>query len=262
MNMKAKVTILGCGNSTGVPAIGNYWGECDPDEPKNCRFRSSILLETEKTKIVVDTGPDFRQQLTRENIHTIDAALITHAHGDHINGMDELRIITYRNKNLTPLYADAVTLKNLKLRFPYLFEGGNHALYPKVIDSQLVVSGEPFKVNEIPVLPFEQDHGSCLSTGYRFGDFGYSVDMVQLDDAAVEALKGVKIWVVDCAAYNHIDNVVHANLETVYALNEKIGAEQVYLSSLTLGMDYQTLIKELKPGYAPAYDGLSFSITL
>ena len=107
--MKATLTILGCGNSTGVPAIGNYWGACDPKEPKNKRMRSSILLQTKTTNIVVDTGPDFREQLNRENIQTIDAILYSHTHSDHINGIDELRVIRHRKKALVPIYGNTIT---------------------------------------------------------------------------------------------------------------------------------------------------------
>lgn len=260
--MTATVTILGCGGSAGVPSIGNHWGKCDPTEVKNRRTRSSILLQTEKTSIVVDTGPDFREQLNREDVNTIDAALLTHAHGDHINGLDELRVLRFRNQKLMPLYASPETLQGLRKRFSYLFDGGNSDIYPQVIEPHDIENGQGFHVGDIPVQTFAQDHGVCTATGYRFGDFGYSVDMLDLDDAAILGLQGIRTWVVDCTGYHMNDNIVHASLETVYRLNGQIGAKQVYLSSLTPLMDYQTLVKELKPGYAPCYDGLKIQITL
>lgn len=261
--MKAKVTILGCGNSTGVPAIGNAWGACDPNEPRNRRTRSSVCVQSDKTTIIIDTGPDFRYQLNRENIPTLDAVLYTHAHGDHINGIDELRVITHRNKTLTPIYANSWTLKNLETKYIYIFHGTSNELYQTLIEPHEITNfGKPITIGDIDVVPFEQDHGTCTSAGYRFGDFGYSVDMLKLDDAGIQTLKGIKTWIVDGAGYKDPNSKVHANLETIYKLNEQIGAEQVYLSSLTLAMDYQTLRKELKKGYEPAYDGLAFEINI
>jgi phosphoribosyl 1,2-cyclic phosphate phosphodiesterase len=263
--MKAEITILGCGNSTGVPAIGNHWGLCDPNEPNNNRTRCSIAVQTEATTLIVDTGPDFSAQLTRERISHIDGVLYTHMHSDHVGGIDELRIIRFRNKALVPIYADQATMADLKSRFPYLFDGGNSALYPPILEPHILKAehfGTARSFGDILYVPFAQDHGSCESVGYRFGDFGYSVDILDLDARGIETLKGIKIWVVDAAAYHQSDNSVHANLETIFRLNKSIGAAQVYLTSLTLSMDYQTLVKELPQGYAPAYDGLRLDINL
>ncbi|GJL84779.1 MAG: phosphoribosyl 1,2-cyclic phosphodiesterase [Micavibrio sp.] len=257
--MKAKLTILGCGNSTGVPAIGNYWGDCDPSESKNTRMRSSVLVQTDKTTLVVDTGPDFRQQLNNADVNYIDGVLYTHAHADHINGIDELRFMALKNKMLIPVYGNKETLGKLSARFDYLFEGGNHRLYPQIVEGHGIEAsqfGAPQSLGDIEFIPFEQDHGTVQSVGYRFGDLGYSVDIYRLDDKAINVLKGVKIWVVDAAAYKSETNPVHANLETIYELNKQIGAETVYLTSLSLVMDYQTLMAELSEGFVAAHDGL------
>ena len=120
--------------------------------------------------------------------------------------------------------------------------------------------GQEHSINDLHFIPFEQDHGTCKTTGYRFGDFGYSVDMFDLDEGAIDILRGIKIWIVDCAGYKDKTNRVHAHLDTIYRLNEEIGAGQVYLTSLTLGMDYRTLLDELPEGYIPAYDGLELNI--
>lgn len=263
--MKARATILGCGNSTGVPAIGNYWGDCNPDNPKNNRLRSSLLLQSPDTTIVVDTGPDFRQQINREDVMSINGALYTHCHGDHINGIDELRIFRFRSKELVPVYANRETMENLSDRFDYLFQGGNIDLYPPIVDARIIerkAYGSLHKFGDIEFTPYEQDHGSMMSLGYRFGDLGYSLDMVQLDIAAVEALKGIKNWVVDAAGYKFTDNKVHANLETIFALNEQIGAERVWLSSLSISMDYDVLCNELPDHIRPCYDGMTIDVEL
>lgn len=256
---RGTVTILGCGNSTGVPAIGNYWGTCNPDNPKNTRTRCSIAVEAEDTTVIVDTGPEFRTQINRENINNIDGVLYTHQHSDHTNGIDDLRVISIRNKTLTKCYVNKSTFDDLKTRFHYLFDGGNHELYPPIIEPKILSDadfGQKQTLGQLEFVPFEQDHGTVTSVGYRFGDLGYSVDMWKLDDKAIEALRGIKTWIVDAAAYNQTDNAVHANLQTIYDLNDQIGAQEVYLTSLSLAMDYQTLCDELPNGYQPAYDGL------
>ena len=264
MTQQATLTILGCGNSTGVPAIGNYWGACDTSEPKNARTRSSALIQSNTTTLVIDTGPDFRQQLNRENISKIDAVLYTHQHSDHTAGIDELRVLKHRNKmKLIPIYGNIETLQDLKHRFYYVFDGGNHALYPPLIKPHQITPetfGHTMSIGDINLIPFEQDHGSCLSLGYRFGDTAYSVDILTLNDAAVETLKGVNNWIVDCAAYHNDNNEVHASLNTIYALNDKIGAKNVFLTSLSLAMDYKTLCDELPEGYIPCYDGLRIKV--
>lgn len=257
-----KITVLGCGNSTGVPSIGNNWGACDPKNPKNRRTRCSLAVQSETTTVIIDTGPEFREQINRENIARIDAVLYTHAHSDHVNGIDELRIIRSRNKRLVPIYADTATLADLKERFHYLFQGGGHELYPPILDPREISCahmGRETAFDDIRFIPFVQDHGTCASVGYRFGNFAYSVDIWNLSEAAVETLRGVKTWIIDGAAYRQADNPVHANLETIFRLNEKIGAQEVYISSLSLAMDYETLCRELPEGYAPTHDGLSLT---
>ncbi|HBR69560.1 MAG TPA: MBL fold metallo-hydrolase [Rhodospirillaceae bacterium] len=261
--MKGTLTIMGCGNSTGVPALGNFWGQCDPSEPRNIRRRCSVLIQINDVNIVIDTGPDFREQLNRTGVNHIHAVLFSHAHADHINGIDELRFMAVKEKRLIPVYAHDESLEILKSRFHYLFDGGNHELYPPVVKGHEIASGQLGKVNNVngvEFIPFKQDHGSCTSLGYRFGDTAYSVDVWDLDEAAIKVLKGVKTWIVDAAAYKSKTNPVHASIEKIFSLNERIGAKAVYLTSLSLAMDYKTLLNELPEGYLPAYDGLEITI--
>jgi len=260
--MTLKVTVLGCGNSTGVPAVGNFWGKCDPNEPKNRRTRPSICLQTAETTIVIDTGADFREQMNRENITNLDAVLYTHAHGDHVSGIDDLRSFNFRNKCLTPVYGDQATLEELERRFYYLFQGGDSDIYPAVLRPHIIDSkdfGEAHIIGDIEFIPFEQDHGTVKSVGYRFGDFAYSTDILDLNHEAIETLKGVQTWIVDGAGYTSDTNPVHASFEKIFQLNEQIGAENVYFTSLSLIMDYRIMCDELPSGYEPAFDGLSLS---
>lgn len=258
---KAKLTILGCGNSTGVPAAGNHWGACDPLEPKNRRSRCSIAVQTDSTTIIVDTGPDFREHMNRTDIKHINAVFYTHAHADHMNGMDDLRGYVFRQKHKLPVYGSSETLADLEGYFPYMFQGGKIALYPPLLDKN-IISDQPFIVDDITATPLPMDHESCTATGYRFGNTAYCVDFVRLGDKAVDALKGIDTWIVDSAGYNQTDIKVHANLQTIFDLNARICAKRVILTSLSLSMDYQTLCNELPQGYEPAYDGMVVDVSL
>lgn len=259
MSQNLKITFLGCGDSAGVPRIGGDWGDCDPSDPKNRRTRPSILVQSETTTLVVDTGPDFGLQLTRENIKTIDAIIYTHDHSDHVAGIDDIRILRGRMGKNMPIYLDARTYNSLYERYKYMFEQSS-PFYPVTIDSTIWTDadfGKTQKIGDIEFIPFEQDHGQGnISLGFRFGDFGYSTDMRNLDDKALSILKGVKTWVADCADYAHGHGTLHADLPTVLRLNAEIGAEMVYLTHLKMFYDYNKMLAGLPKGYEPAYDGL------
>lgn len=254
-----KITVLGCGDSAGVPRIGNDWGDCDPSNPRNRRTRPSIMVQSDTTTLVVDTGPDFSVQLTRENIKTIDGVLYTHAHSDHVAGMDELRILQARINKKIPIYADNQTFMELKKRFNYLFEQVS-SFYPAVVDENILSEdgfGKTYTIGDIDFIPFIQDHGQGnRSLGFRFGDFGYSTDMMHLDDTALSILKGVKTWIADCADYSHGHGTLHCTFPNVQKFNAVIGAEQVYLTHLKMFYDYNKLCAELPDGYCLAHDGL------
>jgi phosphoribosyl 1,2-cyclic phosphate phosphodiesterase len=262
--MTTRVTILGCGGSLAVPMAGNEWLSCDPAEPRNRRTRPSILIEQGGNALVIDTGPDFYEQTNRCNIKRIDAVLYTHYHADHTLGMDDLRGWCRRRNITMPVYATDETFADLKARFDYLLvTPSNEALYPIVLNTHILGPAElytPMKLGGVGVTLFEQDHGSCTSLGVRIGNFAYSTDMLRLPERSIRVLQGVENWVVDGAAYNNPETV-HAGLSTVYALNERVGATNVYITHMPAYMDYQTLCRELPKGYAPAYDGLTFAVT-
>ena len=254
-----KITILGCGDSAGVPRIGGDWGNCDPSNPKNRRTRPSIMVQSDTTTIIVDTGPDFGLQLTRENIQKIDAVLYTHDHADHVTGIDDLRIIQGRLGHKIPIYLDDQTYKVLSDRYRYIFKQSS-PYYPEVVEPHIFKGsdfGSVCRTGDIDYIPFQQDHGQGnISLGFRFGDFGYSTDMRDLDDKALSTLKGVKTWIADCADYAHGHATLHADFPSVQRLNGIIGAEQVYLTHLKMFYDYQSMAKELPSLYEPAFDGL------
>lgn len=260
--MKAEFILAGCSVSSGVPAIGNDWGDCDPNEPKNRRDRPCAIVRSATTTIAIDTGPDFRKQMNDLDIATLDAVFYTHAHSDHIQGIDELRVIRNRMKKLVDVYGNEETMQTLLMRFDYMFMDKTHyrqALNPNVIkDSDL---GKPIRIGDIEAMPFLQDHGDCACIGYRFGNLGYSADMLNIDDAGIETLKGIEIWVADGAGHHIEDHKTHAPLSRIYSLNERIGAAKVYVTGLSKFMDYRALKDELPEGFEPSYDGLTLPIS-
>tara|TARA_B100001989_G_C24548849_1_gene472813 strand:- start:3454 stop:4254 length:801 start_codon:yes stop_codon:yes gene_type:complete len=264
-NTPLKITILGCGNSSGVPSVGNYWGNCDPNEPKNRRTRCSLAVQSKSTTIIIDTGPNFQDQMNAHNITGLDYVLYTHHHSDHINGIDDLRPLYFRGgREEINILTSRESLSELEKRFHYLFTGGNNAeFYPPILKGHAFQPQNYHHVNrlgDIEFIPYEMDHGTCMAVGYRFGDISYSLDMKELSDEALETIKGSKIWIVDGAAYKNPNNAVHADLESLYRYNEIVQAEQVYVSCLSPQMDYRTLQEELPQGFYPAYDGLSFVV--
>jgi len=258
--MTHKFIIMGCGNSAGTPTIGNYWGNCDPEEPRNKRLRASAAVVSDLATVIIDTGPDFRYQMNRLDIRHIDGVLYTHAHGDHICGIDELRVLRFRGGKLMDIYGSQETIKEISERFNYIFIQ-RHDIYPRVIESHIFTPEEhyyrPQSIADISFIPFEQDHGTCMSLGYRFGDLAYSTDVIRLDEKAIATLKGVKTWIVDGAGYMMEKNEVHFTLKQIYEMNEIIKAEKVYITHMTPGMDYKTMCKDLPAGFEPAYDGLT-----
>lgn len=257
--MKLKITVLGCGNAAGVPSIGNYWGQCDPEEPRNRRTRPSISVQSESTTIMVDTGPDFKAQVNANGLDKIDAVLYSHAHSDHVNGIDDLRVLRLRHKQMIQAYGDQATLDDICSRFNYMFsEIDPEGLYPQVLTAHVIEKfGQPLTIGDVDVIPFSQSHGTAgVTLGFRFGNLAYSTDMHDLDQAALDTLKGIDTWVVDGGAYKMPHNFVHATLKKVLELNEIVQARQVYLTHMPSFMDYKTMLNELPVGYAPAYDGL------
>ncbi|MBX3456592.1 MBL fold metallo-hydrolase [Ferrovibrio sp.] len=246
-----KAIILGCGTSTGVPRIDGAWGACDPTNPKNRRSRGSILVEHEDTRVLVDTSPDLRSQFLANGLTWVSAVVWTHDHADQTHGADDLRILAYTSKHRVPAWGDDFTLDRLKRKFGYCFEtiGG----YPAIIEPHRIDGA--FHVGGIPIRPFIQDHGSIHSLGFRFGDeLAYSNDVVNLNEEAFEALKGVKVWIVDAMRYT--PHPTHSHLERTLEWIERVQPARAILTNLHIDMDYEELRAKLPSHIEPAYDGL------
>ena len=251
-----KITVLGCGSSGGVPLIGNRWGLCNPDNPRNRRRRVSILVEQGDTTLLVDTSPDMRQQLLDCDLQKLDAVLYTHAHADHCHGIDDLRSVNWLTQKPIDIYADPATLQHLSQAFPYIFNNPSAERFHKPSVIVHSIDGS-FTVGGIKVVPFAQDHGYGTTLGFRFGDFAYSTDVHSLDEAAFDILAGIKVWVVDCIGLK--PHRTHSHLEQTLAWIDRVKPQQAYLTHMNETMDYDSLMKILPAGVQPAYDGLVLS---
>lgn len=246
-----KVTVLGCGASSGVPWIGNHWGDCDPNEARNRRTRASIIVESATTRILVDTSPDLRRQLLDNDIADFDAVIYTHAHADHAHGIDDVRVLFRIHHKMYPVYASAQTFGMLKHNFSYAFEATG-ALYQPFYEYNPIDG--PFRIGDIDITPFDQDHGDITTTGFRFGPIAYSTDLVGISEAGRLALDGVDTWIVQ--ALRPTPHPTHAHLDLALSWIEQIKPRRAVLTHMTVFMDYATLKRDLPDGVEPAYDGM------
>lgn len=249
------LTVLGCGTSSGVPRIGNDWGTCDPAEPRNRRRRASILVESPTTRILVDTGPDLRDQLNDAQISSVDTVLWTHDHADHCHGIDDLRQVAQVMRGQVRGLARRETLRLLSIRFAYAFTGSNN--YPPIIDGA-ILPNEPFIIGDIAVTCVDQPHGDIYSTGFRFEykglSIGYSTDFHDVTPEMIETFTGVNVWVVD--ALRERPHPTHAHLALTLAAIETVKPGRAILTHMDNSMDYATLSRRLPRGVEPGYDGM------
>ncbi len=249
-----KLRILGCGTSTGVPKIGNDWGKCDPAEPRNTRLRSSILVESGDECLLIDCGPDLRQQLLSAGVGKLDCAIVTHAHGDHCHGIDELRPIAQALGGPVPLHARADVLSELRQRFAYVFEPSG--FYRPIAEAH-EISAE-LRFGKTVARFVDQPHGDLTSLGIRFdkGDRSavYAIDFSNLTDDMAVLYQGVDLWIADCLT--RTPHPTHAHLDSVLGWARDLGVGQLYLTHMGNGLDYHGLVAELPDWAAPAYDGL------
>jgi phosphoribosyl 1,2-cyclic phosphate phosphodiesterase len=250
--MTTRITILGCGNSTGVPSANGDWGGCDPGEPRNRRLRSSILIEKDGTRVLVDAGPDLRQQMLAAEVGRLDAVIFTHVHADHSAGVDDLRPFVIYGGSPLPVYGYPELMEQLKVRFSYMFGGARKGYYDKPI-LELHDLPSQLSVGVLDFTLFQQDHTVCRTAGIRIGSFAYSTDVKNLSDGAFATLEGVKTWVV--AAVRREPHIAHAHLDQVLGWIERVRPSQAILTHLNYSMDYQNLLKTLPPGVEPAHDG-------
>lgn len=261
-----KVTLLGTGGSAGVPMIGGAdgggdWGECDPNEPRNRRTRSSIIIEqVQNQRLLVDTSPDMRSQLLDCRISGVDAILFTHAHADHISGMDDVRILNRIAGRPLAAYGTEATLAEITKRFGYAFRPWEPPkFYRPVLEPRPLDQNDTFEAAGMTIRVFPQAHGRTNSLGLRVKNFAYSTDVVELREESLAVLEGLDTWVVGCflrADYHW----THANLKTVLGWLDRLRPRRTVLTHMGTDMDWGWLRANLPEGVEPGYDGMVLEV--
>lgn len=258
--MELEVVILGSGSSGGVPRGDGDWGACDPTEPRNRRTRCSALIRRHGadgvTSVLIDTSPDLREQALAAGIRHVDGVLFTHDHADQTHGIDDLRVFAIRSRQRIPAWMDAATREALTHRFDYIFE--SKLGYPAIVEARdIPPHGEVWAVDgaggPVPVVTFDQAHGPIRSVGYRCGPVAYSSDVSDLDEAAIEAVRGCDLWIVDALRYS--PHPTHAHLERTLDWIARSGVRKSVLTNLHIDMDYKAVSEIVPPNVEVGFDG-------
>jgi phosphoribosyl 1,2-cyclic phosphate phosphodiesterase len=281
--MTLKFTILGCGSSGGVPRPALGWGACDPNNPKNRRRRTALLVERRAspqspsqaesslhaeigaaavTRVLVDTPPDLREQLLDAETDWLDGVLYSHEHADHTHGVDDLRAYCIKQRALIDVYLDDHTARSMHQRFDYCFKSPPGSDYPPMLREHRMSAGRPIVVpgrgGPIEALPIRQEHGEIASYGFRFGPVGYSCDIGGLPPESAAALTGIEVWIVD--ALRERPHPSHFSVADALGWIERLKPRRAILTNLHAELDFEALRANLPANVEPAYDGLSFEI--
>ena len=253
-----KVRILGCGTSSGVPRIGNDWGSCDPAEPRNRRLRSSILIDSGDETLLVDCGPDLREQLNAANRARVHHVIVTHDHADHCHGIDDLRQVAHALRRPVPLHARADVLVRLAARFAYAFDGSR--AYPAMLQRHVI--HDSMSVGEAQLSFVDQPHGGISSLGIRIEEHGkslvYAIDFHDLTPDMADMYDKADVWISDCLRRR--PHPPHAHLDAVLGWARELKVGQLWLTHLDNSMDYANLCRSLPDWAAPAHDGQEISL--
>lgn len=253
-----KVTILGSGTSQGIPVIGCKCLVCLSQNPKDKRLRTSILVSDQDKNIVIDTGPDFRQQMLRAKVSNVDAILLTHQHNDHIIGIDDVRPINFRYEKDMPIYATEAVQANLKKRFEYVFDENPYPGAPR-LELYTISKETAFHVEGMPIIPIETMHGAMPVLGFRFGNFTYITDAKTFTDKELDKIRGTKVLII--SALHHKEHHSHLNLQQALDLIKELQPTQAYLTHMSHRMGLADEIEKLLPtGVNFAFDGLEIDI--
>lgn len=259
--MTYKLTILGSGAAPGVPSVAGGWGNCDPKNPKNCRRRTTSCLEYKNTRILIDTSPDLRVQLLNTDIRHLDGIVYTHAHADHLHGIDELREINRAEHCSLDFYATEETVKEVEERFPYLLAARGHtnnvSSRPSLIANRIEYY-RPFMINELKVTPIRLLGHNMPTTGYVFndGEMVYIADYREIEEVAFDYIKQpVKLMVVPLTLPE--GGSYHAGLGEIMRDIERVGPERAVINHMAIECDYDEINKLTPKNVEPAYDGMS-----
>jgi len=251
-----RITILGSGTSTGVPAIGCRCPVCSSSNPKNRRSRASVFIRLERAGLLIDTSTDLRLQAMACGVDRVDAVLYTHAHADHVHGIDELRSFNYLQQAPIPCYGNRPTIAQLKARFGYVFSNGTGTAYkPQLIPHEL---DGPREIGGVLVEPVDVVHGEDRIYGYRIGPMAYVTDCSSIPDASRERLRGLDLLIVSAIRYDV--HPTHFTLAQALAAIKDVRPRHAVLTHLSHVFDYETVNGQLPAGVELAYDGMVFSV--
>lgn len=251
-----EVTFLGTGTSQGMPVIGCSCDVCTSVDSRDKRLRTSLMVETGDIRLVIDSGPDFRYQMLREKIKSLDALLFTHEHRDHIAGLDDVRAFNWIQKKAMDLYAEPRVLKEIRDKFLYAFDNS----YPGVPRLNLhAIEEAKFEINGLSIIPIRLMHYKLPILGFRFGDLSYITDASYISDEERKKLAGSRYLIVN--ALRKEKHPTHFNLQEALQLIEEVQPEKAYLTHISHQMGlYSDILKDLPDFVIPAYDGLSFTV--
>ncbi|PWJ22536.1 MBL fold metallo-hydrolase [Jannaschia seohaensis] len=255
-----RFTILGCGSSGGVPRLGGHWGACDPADPRNRRRRCSMMVErvTEDgiTRVLIDTSPDMREQLLSAGVGALDGVVWTHAHADHVHGIDDLRMIVFNQRRMLDVWADDATYAALETRFGYAFRTPPGSSYPPILTrhrlegtTTIEGAGGPLTVLPIPV-----GHGDIEALGLRIGDLAYMPDVNTIPESAEWLLSGLEVWVLD--ALRRTPHPSHLSLGEALNWIERMDPARGVLTNMHVDLDWATVDAETPDHVTPAWDGM------
>lgn len=252
-----KIVVLGSGTSQGIPVIACTCRVCQSDNINDKRLRSSVLVETSQTRVVIDAGPDFRQQMLREKVSNLDAILITHCHKDHIAGLDDVRSFNYLQGKPMDIYASERDQLAIRQEFAYAFHENPYPGVPEF--NMITLPEEPFMINDFKIIPLEAMHMRMKVFGFRIGDFSYITDANFIPEATIGLLRGTKIMVLN--ALRKEPHISHFNLTQALEIIRLVCPEKAYLTHISHMMGlHEEVMQELPENVFLAYDGLSFSL--
>jgi len=252
-----KITVLGSGTSVGVPTVGCHCDVCTSTDPRDSRLRPSILLSYEERRVLIDATPDFRQQALRIGLERLDAVIFTHAHADHIMGLDDVRPFNFRQKERIPIYASAETMANIQRCFLYIFDGGKKESNVPRLDPR-VINDAPFDVFGMEFVPVPVLHGSQLIYGFQFGAAAYLTDHSDIPPSSLELLRGLDVLFLDALRYK--PHPTHSTVDTSIATATNLGARRTFFTHICHDLRHERAESLLPPHVRLAYDGLELTV--